>query len=288
MIWILLAAVIAIAAVMITWRLSQAEKTPASEVTSDSGALPGKPSYLVVRLFADDVSLKKSLPLSLSVETFGGVSTMLIPRGTGLPTARRETFSTVTDNQPSIQVHVLVGDRTLAVDNVTVGKLSVDEIPPAPRGVPRFEVELAIDDHGIFRFSAKDLASGKSQPVSSAESLSNPLSQTSVGRMLDDAKAEEAKGEHGIPRTTPDNLDSVTVYTKRLRDLVESTRAALKRGSAIPETARKQCEEQLKSAERVLEANALPERASAKLNTLKVDEIEGVLRSLGEAAKRCR
>ena len=154
--------------------------------------------------------------------------------------------------------------------------------------MPKFEVELAIDEQGTFRFSAKDLASGKNQPVSSTRVLSNPLSQLRVGGMLDEAKAEEAKGEYGIPRTTPDDLDSVTVYTGKLRKLVESTRAALKSGSAIPEIARTQCEEQLRNAERVLEANALPERASAKLNTLKVDEIEAVLFSLGEAAKRCR
>jgi hypothetical protein len=188
---------------IISCRPSQTETPPASHVSPDSGAPPGQPSSLAVRLFADDVSLKKGLPLSLSVETLGGVSTMLIPRGTGLPAVRREMFSTATDNQTSIDVHVLVGDRTLAVDNVTVGKFSIIDVPPAPRGAPRFEVELAIDDHGTFRFSAKDRARGKPQPVSSAGSLSNPLSQPRVGRMLDDAKAEEAKGEYGIAKATP-------------------------------------------------------------------------------------
>jgi len=172
MTWILLAAVIVAAAVIITCRPSRTETAPASEMSSDSGAAPGQPSFFAVRLFADDVFLNKILPLSVSVETLGGVSTMLIPRGTGLPTARHETFSTATDNQTSIEVHVLVGDRTLAVDNVTVGKFSVVEIPPAPRGVPKFEVEFAVDDHGALRFSAKDLSTGKSQPVASARSLS--------------------------------------------------------------------------------------------------------------------
>ncbi|WP_437756182.1 Hsp70 family protein [Sorangium sp. So ce1389] len=289
MTWILLAAVIVTAAISI-YRSSRTKVEPLSQVSSDVGAPPRQPSHFSVPLFADDVPLKKGLPLSLSVETLGGISTMLIPRGTGLPTAHRETFSTATDDQTSIQVHVLVGDRTLAVDNVTVGKFSIVEIPRAPRGVPRFEVELAIDDLGTFRFSARDLASGKRQPVSSERSLSSPLSHPSVGRMLDDARAEEAKGEYGTPRTTPYeyDMDSVVVYTKELRDLVESTRAVLKAETAIPETARRRCEEQLKIAERLLEANALPERASVKLNALKADELEGALRSLREAAERCR
>jgi len=287
MTWMILAVAIAVA-VIIMYRPSRTKVPPLSQVSSSSSASPPQPSHSSVQLFADDVSLKNGLPLSLSIETLGGVSTVLIPRGADLPTARRETFSTATDNQTSIEVHVLVGDRTLAVDNVTVGRFSIVEIPRALRGVPMFEVELAIDDHGAFRFSAKDLESGRSQPVSSVRLLWNPLSYPRVGKMLDDAKAEEAKGEYGIRKKTPDHMDSVTVLTRELRDLIDSTRAELKTRPAIPETARKHCEEQLKIAERLLEANELPERASAKLNTLKADELQGVLRSLDEAVKQCR
>lgn len=287
MIWILLAVAIAVAAVIVARRLAQPETATEPDGSSDRG-VPAPPSSFAARLFADDVSLTKGLPLSLSVETLGGVSTILIPRGTPLPTVRRETFSTAADNQRSIEVRVLVGDRTLAVNNVTVGKLSVVEIPPAPRGTPRFEVELAIDEQGTFRFSARDLATGKNQPVSSAGAPPNPLSRLDVGRMLDEARAEEAKGEYPIPATTPDDLDSVAVLTRNLRDLVASTHAALESGSAIPEVARRRCEEELKNAEQVLEANARPERATAKLNTIKADELEAAARSLGEAAKQCR
>ncbi|XXY44880.1 Hsp70 family protein [Sorangium sp. So ce269] len=287
MAWIFLATVIAIAVISI-YLSSRTKVEPRSQVSSDVGAPPGQPSHFSVPLFADDVPLKNGLPLSLSVETLGGVSTMLILRGTGLPTVRREIFSTAEHDQTSLSVHVLVGDRTLAVDNVTVGKISIVEIPRARRGVPKFEVELAIDDHGTFQFSVKDRASGKSQPVSSDRSLPAPLSQARVGRMLDDARAEEAKGEYGVPRTTPDELDSVTICTKQLRDLVERTRAVLKAKPAIPEADRRHCEEQLNLAERLLEANALPERASNKLNTLKADALEVALRSLGKAAERCR
>lgn len=286
MAWILLATVIAIAVISM-YLSSRTKVEPRSQVSSDVGAPPGQPSHFSVPLFADDVPLKNGLPLSLSMETLGGVSTMLIPRGTGLPTVRREIFSTAEHDQTSLSVHVLVGDRTLAVDNVTVGKISIVEIPRARRGVPKLEVELAID-HGTFRFSVKDRASGKSQPVSSDRSLPAPLSQARVGRMFDDARAEEAKREYGVPRTTPDELDSVTICTKQLRDLVERTRAALKAKPAIPEADRRHCEEQLNIAERLLEANALPERASIKLNTLKADALEVALRSLGKAAERCR
>lgn len=286
MTWILLVAIAA--AVIITYLSSRTKRTSLSQVPSSSRASPRQPSHDPVQLFADDVSLTNGLPLSLSIETFGGVSTILIPRGAGLPAVRRETFSTAADDQASIEVHVLMGDRTLAGDNVTVGKFSVVGIPRAPRGVPRFEVELAIDDHGAFRFSAKDLESGRPQSVSSVQLLMSPLSSPRVGRMLDEAKSEEAKGEYGIPRTTPDHMDSVTVSTRQLRDLIDSTRTGLKTNPAIPETARRHCEEQLKIAERLLEVNELPERASAKLNVLKSDELEASLRSLGEAARRCR
>ena len=286
MIWILLVAIAV--AVIITYRPSRAKVPPLSQVSSSSSTSPPQPSHSSVQLFSDDVSLKNGLPLSLSIETLGGVSSVLIPRGADLPATRRETFSTATDNQTSIEVHVLAGDRTLAANNVTVGKFSILEIPRASRGMPMFEVELGIDEHGAFRFSAKDLESGRSQPVWSVRLLSSPLSYPRVGRMLDDAKAEEAKGEYGIRKRTPGHMDSVTVLTREIRDLIDSTRTELNTRPAIPETARRHCEEQLKIAERLLEVNELPERASAKLNLLTADELEDALRSLGEAAKRCR
>lgn len=289
MMWLRVAVILA-AGVTIACRGSRTEASPASERPSESVPPAGQSSALAVRLFADDVAMDKRLPLSLSVETLGGVSTNLIPRGTGLPTSRRETFSTATDNQGSIEVHVLVGDRTLAVDNVTVGKFSIAEIPPAARGGPKFEVAFAVDEHGTFRFSAKDVTTGRSQPVSSASPLPNPLPAARVARMLDDAKAEEAKGEYGIAPGAADDRDSrsVTLYTKQLRERVESTRTALKSGSTIPEAARRRCEDELKRADRVLATNARPDRASVKHDALKADELEKVLRSLGEAAKQCR
>ena len=213
---------------------------------------------------------------------------MLIPRGTALPSERRETFSTATDNQASIEVHVLVGDRTLAAENVTIAKFAIVEIPPAARGVPMFDVTFGMDEQGTFRLSAKDRGTGRPQRVSVAGALSTPLSQMNVGVMLDAAKAEEATGAYGITKTTPEDLDSVTVYTKQLRDLVENTRSALKNGSNFSEADRDACQQRLQDAERVLKANAHVEKSSAKLNVLKADELASVLSSLAEAARRCR
>jgi molecular chaperone DnaK (HSP70) len=289
MTWILGALVVVAAAILITCRQSRNGSSRRSVSTERSaGQEPqGSVSTLTVRLFANEVPVE-TLPLSLSIETLGGVSTVLVPRGTALPTVRRETFSTATDNQGSVGVHVLVGDHTLATDNVTVGRFAIIEIPAARRGVPMFEVAFAVDGQGTFRFSAKDIGTGKDQPVSATASLSISLSQARIASLLDAAKAEEARGEYGVPRTTPDDLDSVTVYMNELRDLVQRTRGSLKNGSKFRDGDRTACEEQLRIAERVLDANALPERASAKLNTLKTDELVKLLGSLGDAAKRCQ
>lgn len=156
MAWTLGALVIAAAALIVACRQARAGAARTEQASVDLDARQEqRPSIATsnVRLFAQDVPVG-SLPLSLSVETMGGVSTALIPRGTALPTVRRETFSTATDNQASIEVHVVVGDRTLAADNVTVGKFSIIDLPAAPRGVPKVEVSFGVDDQGVVRFSA--------------------------------------------------------------------------------------------------------------------------------------
>lgn len=289
MIWILGAMTFVVALVVALRRHSAAAESRG--FATSSGLDPGErrpPSALsvAVRLFADDVAVA-SLPLSVSIETMGGVSTVLLPRGTALPTARRETFATAVDNQRSIEVHVLIGDHTLVADNVTVGKFAIVDIP-AVRYSSQFEVELAVDTDGTFRFSARSRGTGQRQAVSMSGHLVVPLSSATIERMLDTARAEESLGEYGTAKTTPEDLDSVTVYTQTLRDLVEATRRALENGSQVPEPARTACEEHLRNAERLLEANARPERASAKLNVIKADELEQAILSLREAAKRCR
>ncbi len=241
---------------------------------------------MTVPLFADGVS-DATLPLSVSIETLGGVSTVLIPRGAAVPTERRELFSTASDDQASLEVHVLLGDRERTADNVTIGRFTLIEIPPAPRGVPIFEVTFGIDAGHRFVFGARNKLTGKSQPVSFATSLSTPLSQAKVREMLSLAKVEEAD-VMGRLKTTPHDLDSLTIYTEKLRDLVHRTRNALARGGNISPAARRLCEERLRKADQVLEKNARPEQASIKLNVIKVDSVIAALDELEEAARSCR
>lgn len=134
-----------------------------------------------------DVLLLDVTPLNLGIETLGGVTTVLIPANTTIPTRKSEIFSTASDNQPSVEIHVLQGDRTMAVDNRTIGKFHLDGIPPAPRGVPQIEVTFDIDANGIMHVSAKDKATGKEQSI--RIEASSGLTESEIEKMRADAKA---------------------------------------------------------------------------------------------------
>jgi molecular chaperone DnaK len=137
-----------------------------------------------------DILLLDVTPLSLGVETLGGVMTTLIPRNTTIPTRKSEVFSTATDNQPNVDVHVLQGERSLARDNRTLGKFQLVGLPSAPRGVPQIEVAFDIDANGIVNVTAKDMATGKEQKITI--SGSSGLAKDEVDRMVKDAQAHEA------------------------------------------------------------------------------------------------
>jgi len=137
-----------------------------------------------------DILLLDVTPLSLGVETLGGVMTTLIPRNTTIPTRKSEVFSTATDNQPNVDVHVLQGERSLARDNRTLGKFQLIGLPSAPRGVPQIEVAFDIDANGIVNVTAKDMATGKEQKITI--SGSSGLAKDEVDRMVKDAQAHEA------------------------------------------------------------------------------------------------
>jgi molecular chaperone DnaK len=140
-----------------------------------------------------DVLLLDVTPLSLGIETLGGVTTKLIERNTTIPTRKSEIFSTASDSQPGVEIHVLQGERQFAKDNKTIGKFQLTDIPPAPRGVPQIEVTFDIDANGILHVSAKDLGTGKEQKITIT--ASSGLSKDEIEKMKKDADlhAEEDK-----------------------------------------------------------------------------------------------
>ena len=157
-----------------------------------------------------DVLLLDVTPLSLGIETLGGVSTKLIERNTTIPTRKSEIFSTASDNQPGVEIHVLQGERQFSRDNKSLGKFQLSELPPAPRGVPQIEVTFDIDANGILNVSAKDLGTGKEQKI--VITASGGLSKDEVEKMRTDAEAhadeDKARREDVETRNEADN----TVY----------------------------------------------------------------------------
>jgi molecular chaperone DnaK len=190
-----------------------------------------------------DVVLLDVTPLSLGLETLGGVMTTLIPRNTTIPTRKSEIFSTATDNQTSVEVHVLQGERQFARDNRTLGRFHLVGLPPAPRGVPQIEVAFDIDANGIVNVAAKDVATGKEQKITI--SGSSGLNKDEVDRMVTDAAAHEAEDKarrelidernqadslaYSVEKTVNENRDRLpSIEVNNLESAIAAVRDAVK------------------------------------------------------------
>lgn len=204
-----------------------------------------------------DVVLLDVTPLSLGIETMGGVFTVLIERNTTIPTSKSQVFSTAADNQPAVDIHVLQGERQMAADNKTLGRFQLTDIPPAPRGVPQIEVTFDIDKNGIVNVTAKDLGTQKEQKITIQSSSS--LSDEEIDRMVKDAEAnaeaDKKRREEVDLRNEADQL--VFATDKAIKDLEDKVDAAEKEKAEA-------AKEELKKA---LEGNDL-EEIKAKKDTL--------------------
>jgi molecular chaperone DnaK len=191
------------------------------EVVAVGAAIQGG----VLRGDVKDVLLLDVTPLSLAIETLGGVATKMIPRNTTIPTRKSEIFSTATDSQPGVEIKVVQGEREFARDNKSLGTFHLDGIPPAPRGVPQIEVTFDIDANGILNVSAKDLGSGKEQKI--AITGSSGLSKDEIDKMRQDAEAhaEDDKRARELAelRNNADNL--AYQCEKQLNELGEKVSA---------------------------------------------------------------
>src|SRR2546425_78395 len=194
-----------------------------------------------------DVLLLDVTPLSLGIETLGGVTTVLIPRNTTIPTKKSEVFSTAEDNQTTVEIHVLQGERQMAQDNRTIGKFQLTGIPPAPRGIPQVEVGFDIDANGILHVAAKDKATGKEQKI--RIEASSGLADKDIDKMVKDAEAHAAEDKkrrdvieqrnrldnmvYQVQKESKDWVEKLEPGLKsRLDAAIQSAQAALRSGNA--------------------------------------------------------
>ncbi len=207
-----------------------------------------------------DVLLLDVIPLSLGIETMGGVLTKLIDANTTIPTKKSETFSTAADNQPSVDIHVLQGERSMAADNKTLGRFQLTDIPPARRGEPQIEVTFDIDANGIMNISAKDKGTGKEQSIKIE--ASSGLSDEEIERMKAEAEANADSDKQ--------KKEEVDTLNKADSLIFQTERQLKEYGDKIPEDKKKPIEDALAELKTAFEAKEIAKinEASEKLNTV--------------------
>jgi molecular chaperone DnaK len=215
-----------------------------------------------------DILLLDVTPLTLSVETLGAVASSMIERNTTIPTRKSQIFSTASDSQSQVEIHVLQGERPMAADNKSLGKFILDGIPPAPRGVPQIEVTFDIDANGILNVTAKDKATGRSQNITIT--ASSGLSDDEVERMRKEAEAHAEEDRHHKEMVEARNMADNAVYTaeKTLRDL----------GDKIPADLKSKVEENVANVRKVMDSDDSDAIRKA------TDELMQVIQQLGAAA----
>ena len=221
-----------------------------------------------------DVLLLDVTPLSLGIETLGGVFTKLIERNTTIPTSKSQVFSTAADNQPAVDIHVLQGERQMAPDNKTLGRFQLGDIPPAPRGVPQIEVKFDIDANGIVNVSAKDLGTGKSQKITI--SGGSAMSDEEIEKLVKEAEAnKEADQKRREEADLRNDSDALIFQTKKaIKDL----------GEGVTEEEKTKAEKAITELETALKGEDL-EAIKTKKEALETDAQTLAVKAYEKAAK---